>query len=67
MIEINLLEPKGHWTRLESWRGLYTIFYRQRGQCYQTCLQIHLWGLPNTKSSFYTAKKVQTVVHYQPN
>lgn len=67
MIQINMVAPKGDWLRLESWRGIYTIFWRQKGQSWRTCCQIHLWGLPDTTNSFYTAKKVQRIVHYAQN
>jgi len=67
MIQINMVAPKGSWTQFEKWRGLYTIFYRQKGQMWQTCCQIMLWGLPESNQSFYTAKKVKRVVYYQQN
>jgi len=67
MIEINMLEPKGNWSLWEKWRGTYTITFRPKGQFLHTCLQISLWGLPETKKSWYTARKVQRIIHYQQN
>ena len=67
MIQINMLQPKGQWLKMENWRGIYTFFFRQKGQMFQTAVSLTLWGDKNFSKSFYTAKKVKRVVYYQQN
>jgi hypothetical protein len=65
MIRVNLLEPKGKWTLLASYKGLFT-FVVTYPPWWHHPVNIMVWNT-GTGKSYYSLRKAKPVEWYKEN
>lgn len=74
MVRVNLLEPRGKVFPISSSRCLVTLMLRQRGSLWPSVCHLYIhgeaaarWNNFSMIKSWFSVKKVKTVVFYQEN